>query len=103
MTPNYIPNRRCSCPRCLSFSLFGAAIMVTLGLLLLLDNLHIVTWGQSWPFLLIVIGALKFAQNGAPIAGHVQPMVREVVMPQGGPSSPASETHNTAPSEVNRG
>ncbi len=47
----------------------GLAILFVVGLLTLLQGLHVVNWENSWPFLLIAIGVFslfqKFAQNGA--------------------------------------
>ena len=82
---NYRPNRYCSCLRCMSWNLFGAAIIITVGLLCLFHNLRIIYWGQGWPVLLIVIGGLLFARNGAPIDGHIQPMPRGTA-----PATPAT-------------
>ena len=70
---NYRPNRYCSCLRCMSWNLFAAAIIITVGVLWLFDNLRVIRWDASWPMLLIAIGGLLFARNGAPIDGHVQP------------------------------
>ena len=101
---NYRPNRYCSCLRCMSWNLFGAAIIITVGVLCLADTLRIMRWGASWPLLLIVIGGLLFARNGAPIDGHIQPA------PPGLPATPPPDasTYSTAPqanssSEANHG
>ncbi|HEX6467168.1 MAG TPA: DUF5668 domain-containing protein [Terriglobales bacterium] len=102
MTSNYIHNRRCPCPRCLSATLFGPAILITVGFLLLLDNLRVLRFGESWPLLLVVIGGLKFAQAGASMVNHVQPGPRNEFMAHGNPSA-ASAEQKSASSEVNRG
>ena len=101
---NYRPNRYCSCLRCMSWNLFGAAIIITVGVLCLADTLRIIRWGASWPLLLIAIGGLLFARNGAPTDGHVQPV------PPGLPATPPldSSAYSSAPqanssSEPNHG
>ena len=101
---SYRRNRYCSCLRCMSWNLFGAAIIITVGVLELLDNLRVIRWQESWPVFLIVFGALKFAQNGAPVDGHVQPRLRPVagVPPQDAPP-PVSSTTVTPSSEANHG
>lgn len=51
----------------------GAAILITLGILFLLENYHLVGFEQTWPVLLIVIGIFVFAGRNASMEGHVQP------------------------------
>ena len=102
---HYRPNRYCSCLRCMSWNLFGAAIIITVGMLCLVDNLRILRWGESWPFLLIVIGGLMFARTGAPIDGHIQPVPRGMATTPQQPavsSSPAVPPANSS-SEANHG
>jgi hypothetical protein len=53
----------------------GPAIVVTIGLLFLLDQMsHSARFdfGNTWPFLLIVIGAISLASALAPMTGHVE-------------------------------
>jgi hypothetical protein len=50
----------------------GAAILITLGVLFLLDNYGIFYFDNTWPVLLIVIGVLSFAARNAPTEGHIQ-------------------------------
>jgi len=51
----------------------GGAILVTLGVLFLLDNYNMFNFDQSWPVLLIVIGLLSFAARSGSTEGHKQP------------------------------
>ena len=51
----------------------GPAILVTVGILFLLQQLRVIDFGRSFPILLIVIGLIKIAQRTAPDMGHVQP------------------------------
>jgi hypothetical protein len=60
----------CSCDRCRARGLMGPAILVTLGILFLLDDA--VSFGRTWPALLIVIGLIKVYQSNASTEGHVE-------------------------------
>jgi drug/metabolite transporter (DMT)-like permease len=68
----YLRNRRCRCARCRTKNLLGPAILITLGILFLLDR-YSISFDDSWPVLLIVIGMLLFAAHNAPTEGHIQP------------------------------
>jgi len=69
----YVRNRRCRCTRCRTRGLMGGAILITLGILFLLNENNIYSFDQTWPVLLIVIGLLSFAARSAPSEGHIQP------------------------------
>jgi hypothetical protein len=49
-------------------------MMITLGLLFILDTFNVADFSRTWPLLLIVIGGLKVLQSSAPTTGHRQPM-----------------------------
>jgi hypothetical protein len=52
----------------------GPAVLITLGILFLLDQMTHIYWmefGRTWPALLIVIGLIMFLQHNAPATGHV--------------------------------
>jgi hypothetical protein len=102
---NYRRNRYCSCLRCMSWNLFGAAIIITVGLLQLFENLGAFGWDRSWPVLLIVIGGLLFARNGAPTDGHIQPMPRGTppATPPSDLSTYSSTSQANSSSEANHG
>jgi hypothetical protein len=53
----------------------GPAVLITLGVLFLLEQLHVMRFGQSFPILLIVIGVVKIAQRSGSEFGHVQPPI----------------------------
>lgn len=59
----------------------GPAILVTLGVLLLLGEMHVVSFDYTWPVLLIVIGVVKILQSNASMAGHQPPSVGYPVYP----------------------
>lgn len=81
----------CACDRCRARCLMGPAVLVTLGVLFLID--HIVSFGRTWPALLIVIGLIKVYQGNASNAGHM-----EIQPPSAGQSGvmppPSTEVHN---------
>lgn len=45
-------------------SVTGPAILVTIGVLSLLDNLHGPGWDRTWPVILLVIGVIKLMERG---------------------------------------
>ena len=62
---------RCTCPRCTMSVLMGPAILITLGVLFLVDRfVSGISFGQLWPALLIVIGLVKLAEAFASTEGH---------------------------------
>lgn len=102
----YVRNRRCSCLRCASRSLMGPAVLITIGVLFLLDRLGIFGFGRGIPILLIVIGLIQVAQRSAPTTGHVQPAPYYppgTYPPGTQPPSPPTIEGIRPNSEVNRG
>lgn len=69
----YVRNPRCSCARCRSNGLMGAAVVITLGVLFLLSENDVVQFGNSWPVLFLVIGAFIFLGQTASTENHIQP------------------------------
>jgi len=61
----------CSCDRCKMRCVMWPALMVTLGVLFLMDNLHGPGFERTWPLILLVIGAVKLLQSNASDAGHI--------------------------------
>jgi len=45
--------------------LYGPAFLLLVGVNALLNQAHILSWGKSWPFYLILIGLLKLAERAA--------------------------------------
>ena len=85
--------RRCSCPRCTIRSLMGPAMVITVGILFLLQQVRDGEFGFSstWPFLLIVSGVILLASSIAPTTGHVDAMAPPGT-PPGPPGSPLPPT-----------
>jgi LiaI-LiaF-like transmembrane region len=89
----YRYNPYCSCGRCRAHGFMGPAVLITLGVLFLLDQLTHVRWldfSSTWPAFLIVIGLIMFLEHNASPAGHV-PREYVAIPPAtaGGPGYPA--------------
>ena len=61
---------KCSCARCTSRGLMGPAVLITLGGVFLAGQFTRYDFGDLWPILLIVIGAIKVIEALAPAEGH---------------------------------
>jgi len=64
----------CQCERCRTRKLMGPAMLVTLGVLFLLDSVSRVGFGRTWPAILLVIGVVKLMQGNSSSSGHVGPL-----------------------------
>jgi B-box zinc finger len=64
----------CYCESCRTRRLMGPAILVTLGVLFLLDSVSHVGFGRTWPAILLVIGIVKLMRSNASTAGHIGPL-----------------------------
>ena len=72
MTP-YIRNRNCRCVRCRAHGLMGAAVLITLGVLFLMESYNVISFDRSFPVLLLVIGCVLLVARTGSTEGHVQP------------------------------
>jgi len=62
----------------------GPVILVTIGVLLLLNEFHLARFHYTWPLILIVIGVVKVLVASASVEGH-----RGLLgSPPGGPGGP---------------
>ncbi len=63
----------CPCRRCAIRSLMGPAVLITLGVLFLLDQWRgdYFTIHYTWPIILLVVGLIKLAESLAPSEGHL--------------------------------
>jgi hypothetical protein len=73
MTTVYIRNKSCPCVRCRAQSLMGAAVLITLGVLFLLESYRLVPFDRSFPVLLLVIGCVLLVSRTGSTEGHVNP------------------------------
>jgi len=71
---------RCNCRRCTIRSLLGPAVIITVGVLFLLHQIRggYFDFGNTWPVILIVIGAISLASSLAPMEGHISDSVPPV-------------------------
>lgn len=89
----------CSCARCRAQGLLGPALMTTLGVLFLLNQLGAISFHRTWPVLLLVIGGIKLMQSNASTEGHVEVLP---ATPAAG-SPPVAPPTSTTSSEVQNG
>jgi len=64
---------RCNCPRCTIRGLLGPAVIITIGVLFLLDQTRggYLAFRNTFPMILIVIGLISLASALAPMEGHI--------------------------------
>jgi hypothetical protein len=70
----YRYNSYCSCARCQAHGYMGPAVLITVGVLFLLDQMGHAGWMEfhyTWPTLLIVIGIMKLLGHSASLDGHI--------------------------------
>ncbi len=73
----------CYCERCRTRKLMGPAILITVGVLFLLDSTSRIGFGRTWPAILLVIGVVKLMQSNASSEGHIG------VLPRSGAVAPS--------------
>ena len=100
----------CQCARCRTRRIMGPTMVVTIGVLFLLQNLHAGNLGfhRTWPVILLVVGAIKLLQGSASVEGHIPFKGFGTKSPvAGGPIPPEPPVPPAPPvpptSEVNRG
>ncbi len=62
----------CQCPRCRARCMMGPAVLLTIGVLGLLDSVGHIGWGRTWPIILLVIGGVKLLAGNASTEGHIE-------------------------------
>jgi hypothetical protein len=82
----------CQCQHCRTRRLTGPAMLITLGVLFLLDSVSRIGFGRTWPAILLVIGVVKLVQSNSSNAGHVGPL------PPGSSGMPPDATPPGVPS-----
>jgi hypothetical protein len=87
----------CQCQSCTIRGLMWPAVLITIGVLFLLDRAHFgpFNFGHTWPVILVVMGIIQLASSVASRDGHVQlpppvvqPMVPPVTPPPANTSGP---------------
>ncbi|MGC1373387.1 MAG: DUF5668 domain-containing protein [Candidatus Sulfotelmatobacter sp.] len=98
--------RGCQCDRCRMRRITGPAILLTIGILFLLQTLYVVDFDRTWPAILLVIGIVKLLQSNASSAGHtgLWGAARGAVAPPSPPPPPsASDPGATPPAGSSQG
>ena len=83
---------RCTCRRCTIRGLMGPAVITTIGLLFLLSEFRggWLSFWNTFPVILIVIGAILLASSVAPMDGHIDSSTATAVTPPSPPTPPAN-------------
>ena len=90
---------RCGCGRCTTRCLMGPAMVLTTGIVFLLDSLNIAGVDRTWPAWILVVGIVKLLQSSASSEGHVGPPPPPVVGPMPPPPPiPSSDPGATSSS-----
>jgi hypothetical protein len=89
---------RCRCPRCTIRGLMGPAVLITVGVLFLLHEVRSDTFdfSNTYPFILIVIGAILLASSMAPMTDHVD---YTTTPPRPAPPRTPGPAQNSAPGQ----
>lgn len=91
---------RCRCARCTIRGLMGPAVVITIGVLFLLQETRGGFFGfdNTYPIILVVIGAILLASSVAPGEGHVSEVAPPPSVPPA-PSSPSTPSQSSFPGQ----
>ena len=64
-------NIACPCQRCRLHRSTGGFVLITLGILFLIEQFTDLPFHRTWPVFLIVLGLLLFARTRASFEGHI--------------------------------
>jgi hypothetical protein len=70
------------CLRCRANELLAPALLVTFGVLMLIGNVHWLSFGRTWPLMLVVLGGVRVLQSTASTAGHAHSPSTHVTAPE---------------------
>ena len=86
---------RCACRRCTIRGLMGPAVIITVGVLFLLDQMRggDFSFANTYPVILIVIGAISLAAAASPADGHLSGPVPPAapIAPGSAPNAPQNQ------------
>jgi hypothetical protein len=83
---------RCRCPRCTLRGLMGPAVVITVGVLFLLQQMRggEFDFGNTYPLILVVIGAILLGSSLAPMDGHISSSTAPAQVPSAPTANPGS-------------
>jgi hypothetical protein len=86
----------CRCQSCTIRHMTGAAVVITIGILLLLQQAHRGNLGleNTWPAILLVLGAIQLASAFAPRDGHIEAAPPAAIPPATPPPPIASQSNS---------
>jgi hypothetical protein len=94
--------QRCQCGRCRTRWLMGPAMVLTTGVLFLLQSTGVADLGRTWPAWLLVVGIVKLMQSSASSQGHVGPLPPgPASVPPVPPQAPPPSGTESSSGEVN--
>jgi len=101
----YRSNSNCRCARCRCSGLMAPVVLVTLGILFLVDNLGYRSFGSTWPILLIAIGVVLVVRHSASTESHLERGAVVMPPPYGmvPPQPPEPPVPPPPPGEVHHG
>jgi hypothetical protein len=79
----------------------GPAVLITIGVLFLLHEVRgdVFDFSNTYPFILIVIGAILLASSMAPMTGHIDSTTAPPPVPPAGPPVSPGPAQNSAPGQ----
>jgi hypothetical protein len=82
---------RCHCARCTIRGLMGPAVVITIGVLFLLQEMRggWLGFDNTYPLILVVIGAILLASSLAPSEGHISSAPAPPTNAPGAPAAPS--------------
>jgi hypothetical protein len=93
----------CYCDRCRMRKIMGPSLLLTIGILFLLQSLNVVSFDRTWPAILLVIGIVKLLQSNASTVGHVDSLTPVINPVPPVPPIPPADPGATSPGEVSHG
>ena len=85
-------NETCICGRCRTCWLMGPSIVLTTGILFLLQSTNVVDIDRTWPAWILVVGIVKLLQSTASSQGHIGPLPPGSPPPPTPPQAPPDST-----------
>jgi hypothetical protein len=88
----------CRCQSCTIRHMTGAAVVITIGILLLLQQVHGGNLGlqNTWPAILLVLGAIQLASAFAPRDGHIEAVPLAAIPPSPPPPPVAPQSNSSS-------